>query len=65
MVKQAQLRQTGKKGLRALCESGRSTYGGNVIGFMMFSNPVHSYVKCWRVYASLKEDLTCLKKEGA
>ena len=30
---QVQLRQTGLKGLRALCVSSRSTHGGNVINF--------------------------------
>ena len=31
----------------------------------MFSNPVLSYVKRWRVYTSLGENLRCLKEEGA
>ena len=31
----------------------------------MCSNPVHSYVKRWQVYASLGEYLGYLKKEGA
>ena len=31
-------------------------------GFWYLSNPVHSYVKCWRVHASFGEDLWCLKK---
>ena len=36
-----------------LYESGRSTCGGNVISFLVFSNPVHFCVKRWRAYASL------------
>ena len=30
--------------------------------FWHLSNPVHSYVKCWRVHASFGEDLWCLKR---
>ena len=31
-------------------------------GFWYLSNPVHSYVKCWRVHASFGEDLWCLQR---